>query len=445
MNTPICDFINEYVSSGAMRLHMPGHKGEGALGAEALDLTEIKGADSLFEASSIIKESELNAGGLFGAHTYYSTEGSSLCIRAMLYLAMLYAKKQGRAPLVLAARNVHRSFLSAVALLDMEVEWLYGENSTYLCCSIDADTLDIKLCNSKQKPVAVYITSPDYLGNVADIKSLSYVCKKHDVLLLVDNAHGAYLRFLSGSEHPMQNGATMCCDSAHKTLPVLTGGAYLHINTDADALFTDKAKTALSLFASTSPSYLILQSLDMANRLLSDGYSEKLEAFVKSIDKIKTKLTANGYTLCGNEKLKITLSTKSYGYKGVQFADILREKNIECEFADPDFVVLMLTPSLSDADLKRLEDALLSVEKREPLSCKPPQLILPKKVMSVRQAVMSVSKTEKVQNCTGHVLCEMTLSCPPAVPVIVSGELIDDSALECFLYYGINECEIVDK
>ena len=110
MDTPICDFVTHYVESGALRVHMPGHKGCALTGLEERDLTEIDGADSLYEAVGIIRQSEQNAGALFGAETFYSTEGSSQCIRAMLYLAALYARQQGRAPLIAAARNVHKTF-----------------------------------------------------------------------------------------------------------------------------------------------------------------------------------------------------------------------------------------------------------------------------------------------------------------------------------------------
>ena len=112
MKTPICDFIENYKNSDTVRAHMPGHKGRGLLGFEGLDITEIPGADSLYEANGIIYESEQNASGLFGVHTFYSTEGSSLCIRAMLHLCTIAKEK----PLIFAARNAHRSFLSAAAL-----------------------------------------------------------------------------------------------------------------------------------------------------------------------------------------------------------------------------------------------------------------------------------------------------------------------------------------
>ena len=121
MQTPICDFVRRYAGSGALRLHMPGHKGCGPLGVEQYDITEIGGADSLYEASGIIRRSEQNAGALFGAETFYSTEGSSLCIRAMLYLTALFAGQAAKRVKVAAGRNAHRSFLTACALLDLDV------------------------------------------------------------------------------------------------------------------------------------------------------------------------------------------------------------------------------------------------------------------------------------------------------------------------------------
>ena len=102
MNTPICDFVENYVQENKIRLHMPGHKGAHILGCEPYDITEIKGADSLYEADGIIRQSEVNAGKLFGCNTFYSTEGSSLSIRAMLYLTVLYGTSMGRKPVIMA-------------------------------------------------------------------------------------------------------------------------------------------------------------------------------------------------------------------------------------------------------------------------------------------------------------------------------------------------------
>ena len=446
MNTPICDFVRQYAGSNALRAHMPGHKGRQLIGIEQLDITEIGGADSLYEADDIIRFSEENASALFGCETFYSTEGSSLCIRAMIYLTALYAKQQGRRLLIAAGRNAHKTFLSACALCDADVMWLQpGEQASYLSCAIGAQELDEVLSNAAEKPAAVYLTSPDYLGNTVDIAQIAKICRRHRVLLLVDNAHGAYLRFLRPSRHPIDLGADMCCDSAHKTLPVLTGGAYLHIAGDAPELFRAQAKTALAMFGSTSPSYLILQSLDAANAYLADGYEDRLGEFINAVQGVKQRLTAQGYVFCGDEPTKLTVCAKEYGYTGEALADELLKKDIVCEFADPDFLVMMLTPETGTEGLDRLERALTEIPEKAAVLIQPPVYQPSRQIMTIREAAFSASETIDAEHSEGRVLAAATVGCPPAVPIVVCGERIDRHALECFRYYGIRRCTVVKE
>ena len=282
MNTPIRRFAELYRDADPLRLHMPGHGGltDGGLGCEALDITEVQGADDLSCPGGVILESENNTSALYGSrHTFYSAGGSSQCVKAMLYLAYTH-RPEGAGRRIIAARNAHKSFLHGCALLGLEPDWLLPGSESPLCsCPVGPEALS-GLLSTGEKPCAVYITSPDYLGGTQDTAALAGVCHAHGVPLLVDNAHGAYLKFLSPSRHPLDLGADMCCDSAHKTLPVLTGGAYLHVARGAMAPYEASARQALAVFGSSSPSYLILQSLDLCAAWLDElcaAYCESLQ------------------------------------------------------------------------------------------------------------------------------------------------------------------------
>lgn len=439
MKTPICDFIKNYISQKNTRLHMPGHKGCGLLGYEEYDITEITGADSLYEADGIIMESEQNASLLFGCDTFYSTEGSTQCIKAMLYLALTAS---GGNRLIAAGRNAHKSFLSASALLDLEVDWLCGRGKNHISLCLTANDVEAYFKNAATLPFALYLTSPDYLGNMLDIAGISKICRKYSVLLLVDNAHGAYLKFLNSSMHPIDLGADMCSSSAHKTLPVLTGGAYLQISKNADCYFKNNAKTALSLFGSTSPSYLILQSLDMANKYLSD-YKNRLSDFTLKLDKLKSDLTEKGFNLIGNEPLKLTIFAKDYGYLGYEIGDYLKQNNIVAEFFDTDFITLMFTPEIEDTALNKLYFVLCNLPKKERILTSPPAFSLPNKKVSIRQAAFSKCETVDAKIALGRISASPTAYCPPAIPLVMSGEEIDEAVIKSAEYYNVKKFNVL--
>ena len=442
MKTPIVSFLKSYQEKSPVRMHMPGHKGAGILGFEGMDLTEISGADELFEAEGIIKESEQNASSLFGCPTYYSTQGSTLCIQTMCTILCQDAKSKGKKPKILAGRNAHRSFIHAAALLDFEIEWLYG-NSDYLSCKIHAEDLEKAIIESH--PTAVYLTNPDYLGNLLDIKSLASVCKKHNVLLAIDNAHGAYLRFLEPSLHPIDLGADLCCDSAHKTLPVLTGGAYLHLSDSLNQVWKNDVKHFMEYFSSTSPSYLIMASLDATNEVLDTTFKKSLSECIQRVDGLKNTLTQHGYTILFGEPMKITISTKEFGYTGNEIANLLMECDIYPEFYDSDYIVLMPSPYNTEDDLKRLETCLCGIDRKPILINKPPKLEQSKKAMNVRQALFSSSITLDVSKSLGQVCSSVTVSCPPAILPVIPGEVISESSIEVMKYYGIETVRVVKE
>ena len=445
MTTPLADFLRAYAASGTARLHMPGHKGGGPLGCEAWDLTEISGADSLYEAAGVIARSEENAAALFGsAATFYSTEGSTQCVKAMLFLA-LQNRPAGTPPVVLAARNVHKSFVHAAALLDFEPLWLWPEEGTSsLCaCPVTAEGLERALRALPAPPAAVYVTSPDYLGNRADISALAAVCHAHGTLLLADNAHGAYLRFLSPSLHPLDQGADLCCDSAHKTLPVLTGGAYLHLSKAVPAAFRESARSALALFGSTSPSYLTLASLDLCNRRLAEEYPARLKGAVRRMEDLGKTLSARGWQTEPSDPLRLTLRAPK-GLTGLDLADRLRRGGGECEYADRDFLVLMTTPENTPEDLARVSAAL--GENRAPAAPAGfPPPARGERVLSVREALFAPQETVPAEESLGRICGAPTVSCPPAMPIAVSGERIGREAAALFSYYGVQLVDILKE
>lgn len=446
MTTPIWDFLRRYQEAGMTRFHMPGHKGRGPLGCEQWDLTEIPGADSLYEAAGVIAESEENAAALFGSGaTFYSTEGSSQCVKAMLHLA-LQNRPSGTPPVILAARNVHKSFVHAAALLDFRPEWLWPEGEASLCaCPVTAEGLERALSALETPPAAVYVTSPDYLGNFQGIPALAAVCHAHGTLLLVDNAHGAYLRFLEASLHPLDQGADLVCDSAHKTLPVLTGGAYLHVSKTAPAGLRENARAALALFGSTSPSYLTMASLDLCNRFLAEQGPARIRFAAARLGVLKEALTCRGWALAGDEPLKLTLDAARSGWDGSALADLLRRGGVEPEYADRDFCVLMASGSTEEGDFARLADAL---DRATPGPARPRPALPPargERVCSVREALLAPQETVPAMESLGRVCGAPSVSCPPAVPVAVSGERIGREALALFQYYGVEAVAVLKE
>ena len=468
MTTPIVDFVRRYAQSGTSRLHMPGHKGQSILGFEPWDITEIKGADELYEAEGIIAESEANATRLFGtAHTYYSTEGSSQCIRAMLCLALQASPRTGKRPVLLAARNAHKALLYAAALLDFDIEWLWPapEDACALCsCPVSAARLTAALHAMEQqgrKPFGIYVTSPDYLGGVQDIAALAAVCKTFGLPLLVDNAHGAYLRFLPENRHPIALGAAMCCDSGHKTLPVVTGGAYLHLGKNAPIQNEAAVRNALALFGSTSPSYLILQSLDKCNQVLAEGYPLRLLQCCGHLTRLRRELNeAAAAKRCSvplvleSEPLKVTLDAAALGMTGTELAEALRSAKVECEYADPRYVVLMFTPANPPQDFERLTSAVLHIVENLtgpfPLPEENDRELLELEhelhtCCSIRQAVFAPQEQVPTEQAVGRICAMPTVSCPPAIPIVVSGEKITSAAVRLMQKYHVTQVAVLHK
>lgn len=447
MDTPIQKMLEDYIRGGMARMHMPGHKGilpEPLAGAAACDITEIQGADSLFECDGVIRRCEEAFARRYGAkESLISCGGSTLCIQAMLALAAGPGEK------VLFFRNIHKAALDAMILLDIRPVWLFPQDSGGEIGCITPQEVAQSLSRDREIR-AVYITSPDYYGQIHDIGGIARACHEAGVPLLVDNAHGAHLKFLEEDLHPMTLGADLCCDSLHKTLPALTGSALLHIGSDR---FTwAAAKEAMGLFGSTSPSYLMMLSMDMLTGRFAEIQAGTRRA-AESCAALRALAAYKGLAPMGDDPMKLTLRPKALGCTGTEFADRLREEGIECEFADEGHVVLMPSMQTPEEDFIRLREAILlscrGVSRQsgegKPLAEQTEASAggRPRQAMSPRQAYFAPKEHIPVTQAEGRIYGDIRWPCPPAVPSIMPGEVLDKRLCKIFAASGKTQVKVV--
>lgn len=291
----IYEFLKTYAERNPIRLHMPGHKGAGELLPYNLDITEIEGADALYKASGIILGDERRAAALFGAQdTFFSTGGCTLCIQTMVMIA----KKEGFKT-IYAYNPPHPSFFNACEI--MNVTYIITENIP--------------------SGAAVFVTSPDYFGRIINLS------KFRNDFLLVDNAHGAHLAFM---DKMYPHTADFWCDSGHKTLPGLTGTAYLHTNHNN---CRERVKKYMSMLGSSSPSYLLLASLDLTN----DYIEKQIKSDINRTAELLPKSKGDIY--------HIAIANKNGILKK------LYKNGIIPETVTDDFIILLFSPMSSNEDI----------------------------------------------------------------------------------------------
>lgn len=426
MSAPLYRALRRHVALGRASFHTPGHKGNPAAlpgGLLQLDLTELPDTDSLYEADGPIREAENRAAALFGtARTCLSAGGCTLCIQAMFRLA---APAGGR---VVCSRTVHRSAVNAMALLGIEPVWAMPGRL---------------LQTIRQTPNlrAVYVTSPNYYGQLLDIGAVSAACRARKIPLLVDCAHGAHLMFTEPKLHPLLFGADMTADSAHKTLNVLTGGAWLNIRNPA---YAAGAKQAMALFGSTSPSYPVMASLDLAREWL-ETHRSAFPPLEEKVRRLRSLAGERGIGLPAGpaDPTRITLRTASIGLTGTRAAEFFRQNGVEPEYADSEFVVLIATPFNTDEDFERLARAVRALPAGEPLPERPALPPLPKAAAGLREAVLAPAETVPLSAAEGRIAAEAACPCPPGVPVVMPGEYLSKEAAEFLRGYGFSELKVL--
>lgn len=442
MNTPLYTALQAYIKEDRSRFHIPGHKGNAIfnnLDLLPFDLTEVLGTDSLYESSEAILQTEQQYANLYGTlKSCISAGGSTLCIQTMIALV---AKKNGK---LICGRIIHSSAVNTMALLDITPVWVAPKENDTLGVGGRILVEDIQQAILENpNALGVYLTSPDYFGAMSDIKSIATLCKLHNLPLLVDNAHGAHLHFLQPSLHPIHLGATMCCDSLHKTLPVLTGGAMLHIN---DATFASYAKTRMALFGSTSPNYLIMLSIDLCLTYIQNNITKELAILSQTVADILKLAQKKGFSILSGKKdpTRISLGFAKIGYSKQSFENHLRKHRIEPEYVSDHFCVLIPSHYTTAEDFERV------VAMIENITIQPSHLSsnvpIPKPciAMPMKKAIFSPSVCIAVENACDKIASTMVNPCPPGVPLLMPGEKITPTMLQLLKNYGIKNLFVVE-
>ena len=436
--TPLYNRLIEHNKLNRASFHTPGHKCGGFFdgGIISLDYTELPDTDALYEANDVILKTEIRAAELFGAErSLISAGGCSLAIQAMLKIA---SERGGK---LLCARNAHRSAVNAIALLGIEPVWISPDRENGFTGRISPKKVE-EILSADRDMKACYITSPSYYGEISDIPAISEICHKHDVMLLVDNAHGSHLAFMKDNMHPISNGADMSACSLHKTLPVLTGGALLNI---ANPELSENAKDAMALFGSTSPSYIIMSSIDLCVDYMSGEGKKAYAECEKKVKVLKYLAESRGIRqpkgLC--DPLRITLNTASVGLAGEEQEKYFEGHGIDCEFCDGENAVFICTPFNSDEDFERLERAIKEIPLGKCINSKGVFTEAPIRKLSVREAMLSVSETVSTEESVGRIAATTACPCPPGIPLIMPGEIISGKIAEMLQESGINEVKVI--
>lgn len=425
-------FLREFEKGNFLRLFMPGHQGRCSFLnnnlSPKLDLTEIKGADNLYYSKGVIKSLEEKISKLFEANCFVSAFGSTLCIQTILWLL------KNRKFVVL--RGAHFSFFNTAAILSISFK-LIGNFKEINFLEIKDSLLNF------EKGAVLFVTSPNYYGESLNIKKLREICNETGAILVVDAAHGAHFKFLENFKHPISLGADFCCSSFHKTLPALTGSAILLIR---DGFFKrSEVKHAMALFGSSSPSYLIMDSIGLCADWLEifavesfKKLEQRKEKLIKSFNLIfkktdPSKLVLDCFFVCG----------------GVfSVVEILKKHRIVPEFFNFRFVVFILTPFLKEEDWKRLEFFLKELKpKNEKLNEE--EMFYEefnfKRAVSLKEAVSLKSEEVEIEKANFRVFADMLFWEIPGVLLLTYGEIITKKVISYFKKKGVRKLKVLKK
>lgn len=433
------EVLGDYAQAHAARFHMPGHKGRGLSGfmdekTAQWDVTEISLTDNLQAPDGAIAEGQRRLAEAYGAtRSYYIVNGSSGAIQAMIL-------SLDRNETLLLSRDCHKSAISAVALSGIETHFLsprYNAELDFIEL-ITPEALDRAL--EETKATAVLVTSPNYYGLCADIKGLSEAAHAHNALLLIDGAHGAHFPFSHALPTPCAPYADLFCHSQHKTLNALTQAASLHVA--PCRVRPETVQRTLALLETTSPSYLLMASLDWATysarRQDWAGLAARTEAFLKKVCRLPglsglpMELSEGVFE---RDPTRLVIDVSGRGITGYDAIRHLEKNNVYIEMADHWRLVLITSPEDDPKWYDMLYEALSTLPYGRLKRCPQPLPVMEPRVrMTIREAAFAKAERVPLQNAGGRTLAEAVGVYPPGISLCVPGEEMPESSAERLLH-----------
>lgn len=436
MSAPLYEHLIGYTAKNRISFAMPGHKNGRGLRNDILsvDVTELPVTENLHNPGKYVTEAKRLLSKLYGSEeSYILIGGSTAAIQAMICSAV----KCGGT--LLSAADCHISVINTCALLGINLKIFPKNIIDGFSVPDRTGTLKGYLTDDVD---AVIITSPNYYGICSDIKTIAKECHEKNIPLLVDEAHAAH--FVADDSFPETavKYADAVCQSAHKTLNAMNGAAYLHVN--GLRIDRNRLEKALRMFQSTSPSYPVAVSADLAREEIENGkHWEKTYnmcmSFKKKIGDTKILILNN------DDATRIVLNFSEYGITGFDVEKKLSEHGIDIEMADLNNIVLIVTPSNTQADMDILSKELIEIIDKSTGTLKkkkiqPPPVfdgkIFPQKAFYAKQ------RDTKIGNAAGKCSCSTVVAYPPGIPIIYMGETIRTEQIEYIKYIEKNGAEI---
>ncbi len=436
-DVPLVDALEKL--GGRISFHMPGHKGsQDALTLHAyMDATELNVTDDLYRASGAIdKAQRMMARSAHAAHTIFLTNGSTCGVESMLGYAACPGER------VILPRASHLSAVSACALYGIEPIWVdawaddAGAPHTH-----EEDVLRAIALNPDAR--AVLMTRPDYFGRMIPLSNIARAAHEKGMLLLIDEAHGAHLNWMDGGTcvyrpdgspgcacaSALSQGADICVQSAHKTLPALTGGAYLIMRRGIDK---DKLLSRVALTQSSSPSFLIMASLDSARAYMDAhgkaeltrvaGECERIYGMCKSLD----MRPAREYFDTDCDRTRLALDVTARGITGFEAQQALTDCGVDIEMADEYRIVMICSPMDDYGRFTILRDALKQLPHGTKTLFRRAQTRVPRgrREIGIRQAALGQTERMPLEEAKGRIAARALGAYPPGVAACVPGEVI---------------------